>query len=90
LQPPHIERQADHAVGIAAAQIGLDHQAGNLLGIAGGKPASFERAAHEGGKRSRRDARHLRRAFRLLRCDTRFGHLDPALYLLFRHVVSAD
>ena len=32
--PPHIERQPDDAMGIAAAQIGFDHQAGDGFRVA--------------------------------------------------------
>ena len=40
LQPAQIERQADHAVGIAAAQIGLDHEAGDDPHRFRGRPAA--------------------------------------------------
>ena len=49
LEAPQIERKANHAVGIAAAQIGLDHQAGDNLGVFRGKPGSLEGALDESG-----------------------------------------
>ena len=50
LEAPHVDRQPDHAVGVAAAQIGFHHQPGDLLRISGGKPRGFERPPHERGK----------------------------------------
>ena len=47
-------------MGVAATQIGLDHEAGDLLGVTGRKPGSFESAPREGSERIRRHARGLR------------------------------
>jgi hypothetical protein len=49
-------------VGIAAAQIGLDHEAGDDVGITGRKPDSFEGALDEGRQRRCCNARHIGRA----------------------------
>src|SRR5262249_61732697 len=49
LEAPQIKRQANDPVGIAAAQIGLDHQAGDNLGVFRGKPGSLEGALDESG-----------------------------------------
>jgi hypothetical protein len=59
LEAPQIERQADHAVGIAAAQIGLDHQIGDNVRVFGPKAGSLEGALDERRQRRRRDARRL-------------------------------
>jgi len=46
-------------VGIAAAQIGLDHQIGDNLGVIGAKAGGLEGALDESRQRRRRDARRI-------------------------------
>ena len=60
LEAAHVDGQPDHAMGIAAAQIGFHHQGGHILGIRSGQADGFERAPHECGKRVRSYARYLR------------------------------
>ena len=59
LEASQIERQANHAVGIAAAQIGLDHQIGDNLRVVGAKAGGLQRALDESRQRRRRDARRI-------------------------------
>src|SRR5215813_1058885 len=54
-----IERQTDHAVGIAAAQISLDHQIGDNVRVFRPKAGSLEGALDERRQRRPRDARRL-------------------------------
>ena len=68
LEAPQIKRQADHAVRVAAAQIGLDHQSGGNLRIRGGKTGSLEGALDESRQRRRRDTRRIARG-----CDVGGG-----------------
>jgi hypothetical protein len=49
-------------VGIAAAQVGLDHQPGDDVGIFGGKPGGLEGTRDEGCELRRRNTRHFARA----------------------------
>ncbi len=65
LLPPAFSRltltaQADDAMGVGAAQIGLDHEAGDDVGIGGGKPGRLQRALGEGLQVRRHDARDVR------------------------------
>ena len=61
LEAPQIERQPDHAVRVAAAQIGLDHQPRDNLRIIGGKSGSLEGAHDESRQCRRRDTRRIAR-----------------------------
>ena len=72
LQAPQVKRQADHAVGIAAAQIGLDHQPGDDVRIFGGKPGGLEGTRDEDCELRCRNTRHFARA-----CDGGVGRDLP-------------
>ena len=66
-------------MGVAAAQVGLDHQVSHLLGVARRKPGSFECAPNESRKHPRRGARRLGRAIQLLVGRIWLGHCAPFL-----------
>ena len=57
LQPPDVDGQADDAMGVGAAQIGLDHQRRDGFGVGGRQAGRLERALGEGDKLRRGDAR---------------------------------
>ena len=59
LETSQIKRQANHTVGIAATQIGLDHQIGDHLRVLGAKAGGLEGALDESCQRRRRDARRI-------------------------------
>jgi hypothetical protein len=53
---PHVKRQSDHTVGIAATQVGLDHQARQDCRISAWQAGGDESADNEGGEIFGRDA----------------------------------
>src|ERR1700745_513445 len=59
LEASQIKRQADHAMRVAAAQIGLDHQSRDNLRLRGGQTGSLESALDEGRQCGRRDTRRI-------------------------------
>ena len=76
LEAAHIKRQANDAVGVAAAQIGLDHESGNLRGIPGGKPGRLECAPDESGERIRGYAWSIQRIC-LIHCGCAPSRMVP-------------
>ena len=52
----HVKRQPDHAMGVAAAQIGLDHKSGERFRILRRQAGRDEGAGDEGGNLRGRNA----------------------------------
>ena len=52
-QPLDILRQAEHAVGVGAGEIGLEHQLGDLGGVGARQPDRRERVRDQRGDRPR-------------------------------------
>ena len=59
LEPAQIDRQPDHAVGVAAAQTGVDHEPSDDFCVVLRQSGCDERARGESDQGRRRDARRL-------------------------------
>ena len=62
-QPAHVKRQPDHAMGVAAPQIGFDHQTCDAVRVGIRQPSGDESARHKCCELTRRNADFLARAF---------------------------
>src|SRR5215218_3757863 len=69
-------------MGVAAAQVGFDHEAGKDVRIASGKAGGFEGPFDERGQRGRLNARHITAAVWFLLCDGLLGHFPSGLLYL--------
>ena len=61
-------------MGIAAAQIGFDHEAGEDVRVAGGEAGGFEGPLDECRQRSRLNSWNIGATLRLLLCGGLLGH----------------